>query len=118
MWIDSFGLDWNYVLINSKENVFYSGRASDNANLSDVARRHAGTKGADGTRFGNGDTLVQITKPQITSYAAARGVEQFGIMNSSTPLLGYRSTNVRAIKLQELAAVIEILKYICLKENL
>lgn len=99
VWIDSFGLDWNYVLINSKENVFYSGRASDNANLSDVARRHAGTKGADGTRFGNGDTLVQITKPQITSYAAARGVEQFGIMNSSTPLLGYRSTNVRGNKI-------------------
>ena len=99
VWIDSFGLDWNYVLINSKGNVFYSGRASDNANLSDVARRHAGTKGADGTRFGNGDTLVQITKPQITSYAAARGVEQFGIMNSSTPLLGYRSTNVRGNKI-------------------
>ena len=33
------------------------------------------------------------------SYAAARGVEQFGIMNSSTPLLGYRSTNVRGNKI-------------------
>ena len=31
--IDLYGLDWNYVLINSKGEVYYSGRASDNANI-------------------------------------------------------------------------------------
>ena len=97
-WIDILGLDWNYVLINSEEKVYYSGRASDNANLNDVARRHAGTKGSDGARFGEGDKLVRIT-PKETKKSTVRGIEQIGIENSSTPLLGYGSENVRGNKI-------------------
>ncbi|EGM98128.1 hypothetical protein HMPREF1018_04847, partial [Bacteroides fragilis] len=96
--IDLYGLDWNYVLINSKGEVYYSGRASDNANINDVARRHAGTKGTDGPRFGEGDTIVQITK-KGTDRLIVRGIEQVGIDNSSVSLLGYRSDNVRGNKI-------------------
>lgn len=92
------GLDWNYVLVNSEGNIYYSGRASDSANLNDVARRHAGTKGTDGVRFGKGDTIIRIT-PKGTQKPTVRGIEQIGIEDSSTPLLGYESNNVRGNKI-------------------
>ena len=97
-YVDIFGLDWNYVLVNSEGNIYYSGRASDSANLNDVARRHAGTKGTDGVRFGKGDTIIRIT-PKGTQKPTVRGIEQFGIEDSSTPLLGYESNSVRGNKI-------------------
>ena len=97
-YVDILGLDWNYVLVNSEGNIYYSGRASDSANLNDVARRHAGTKGTDGVRFGKGDTIIRIT-PKGTQKPTVRGIEQIGIEDSSTPLLGYESNNVRGNKI-------------------
>ncbi|WP_205981813.1 RHS repeat-associated core domain-containing protein, partial [Pseudomonas viridiflava] len=40
-WIDPLGLDWNYFLTDSTGDTYYHGRASDNASLSDVMRRHS-----------------------------------------------------------------------------
>lgn len=97
--IDLFGLDWNYVLVNSRGNVYYSGRASNNTDMMDVARRHSNTVGTDGARFGHGDKMVQITKPKLTTSSMARGVEQFGIDNSSVPLLGAGNSKVRGNKI-------------------
>ena len=94
--IDIFGLDWNYVLVNSKEETYYHGRASEQQKLQDVARRHAGTQGKDGVRFGEGDTLKRKT-PINTDYDIVRGIEQRGI--SENKLLGRRNENVRGNKI-------------------
>ena len=94
--IDIFGLDWNYVLVNSKEETYYHGRASEQQKLQDVARRHAGTQGKDGVRFGEGDTLKRKT-PINTDYDIVRGIEQRGI--SENKLLGRRNENARGNKI-------------------
>ena len=94
--IDIFGLDRNYVLVNSKEETYYHGRASEQQKLQDVARRHAGTQGKDGVRFGKGDTLKRKT-PINTDYDIVRGIEQRGI--SENKLLGRRNENVRGNKI-------------------
>ena len=52
--------------------------ASEQQKLQDVARRHAGTQGKDGVRFGEGDTLKRKT-PINTDYDIVRGIEQRGI---------------------------------------
>ena len=62
------------------------------------ARRHAGIKGTDGVRFGKGDTIIRIT-PKGTQKPTVRGIEQIGIEDSSTLLLGYESNNVRGNKI-------------------
>ena len=94
--IDILGLDRNYVLVNSKEETYYHGRASEQQKLQDVARRHAGTQGKDGVRFGEGDTLKRKT-PINTDYDIVRGIEQRGI--SENKLLGRRNENVRGNKI-------------------
>ena len=94
--IDIFGLDWNYVLVNSKEETYYHGRASEQQKLQDVERRHAGTQGKDGVRFGEGDTLKRKT-PINTDYDIVRGIEQRGI--SENKLLERRNENVRGNKI-------------------
>jgi RHS repeat-associated protein len=94
---DPLGLDWNYRLRSSEGNVYYHGRASDNETIIDVARRHSKTQGTvDGARFGEGDTLEQITKPK-TPYDTVRGVEQRGI--EENPLLGKQKEKVRGNKI-------------------
>lgn len=55
-------------------------------------------KGTDGVRFGKGDTIIRIT-PKGTQKPTVRGIEQIGIEDSSTPLLGYESNNVRGNKI-------------------
>jgi hypothetical protein len=66
--------------------------------MNDVARRHNKTIGTeDGTRFGNGDTLEQITKPK-TPYDTVRGIEQRGI--EENPLLGKQKEKVRGNKIK------------------
>lgn len=89
--VDPFGLDWNYRLVDNSGNVYYHGRASDNALMSDVARRHAGTKGADGNRFGPGDKLEVVT-PNGTDYDTVRGIEERGIQEKK--VLGRQNPNV------------------------
>ena len=94
--IDIFGLNWNYVLVNSKEETYYHGRASEQQKLQDVERRHEGTQGKDGVRFGEGDTLKRKT-PINTDYDIVRGIEQRGI--SENKLLRRRNENVRGNKI-------------------
>ena len=94
--IDIFGLDWNYVLVNSNGDIYYHGKASDQQKLQDVARRHAGNQGKDGARFGEGDTLKRKT-PINTDYDTVRGIEQRGI--SENKLLGRGNENVRGNKI-------------------
>lgn len=84
-WIDPYGLDWNYVLVNPQnataENpngVYYSGVAADNARPSAVEYRHGNNVGNDGdARFdpARGDRLVPVT-PAGTDHETARGLEQ------------------------------------------
>lgn len=93
---DPYGLDWNYVLKDASGKPYYHGRASDNASMADVGRRHAGTTGADGARFGPTDTLNRIT-PVGTDKDAVRGIEARGTGEGS--LLGYGSENVRGNKI-------------------
>ena len=93
---DPFGLDWNYVLVNAEGKPYYFGRASDNQTMQDVARRHANTKGSDGVRFGQGDTLQKKTDIG-TNYDAVRGIEQRGIAENN--LLGRGSDKVRGNKI-------------------
>jgi hypothetical protein len=95
-WIDPWGLDWNYVLVDSSGKVYYHGRASDSATLHDVGRRHAGTtsEAGDVVRFGKGDELIRITDPS-TDYEIVRGIEQRGIEQSGGPT-GRNSDNVRS----------------------
>ena len=76
--VDIFGLDWNYVLVNSSGEVYYHGRTADGQTMQDVARRHANTVGDDGARFGDGDTLFVKTPPK-TPRNTVRGIEQRGI---------------------------------------
>ncbi|WP_347986284.1 DUF6861 domain-containing protein [Methylomonas sp. AM2-LC] len=91
-WIDPFGLDWNYFLTNSDGKVYYHGRASDNATMQDVINRHANNIGSDGARFGEGDTITQVTA-YGTDYDLVRGIEQRGIEENN--LLGRGSDDVR-----------------------
>ena len=94
--IDIFGLDWNYVLVNSNGDIYYHGKAYDQQKLQDVARRHAGNQGKDGARFGEGDTLKRKT-PINTDYDTVRGIEQRGI--GENKLLGRGNENVRGNKI-------------------
>ena len=94
--IDSYGLDWNYVLIDANKNIYYHGRASDNQTMQDVARRHSNTHGTDGARFGEGDTLQRKTMVG-TDYDTVRGVEQRGI--SENTLIGKGNNKVRGNKI-------------------
>lgn len=75
--IDSYCLDWNYVLIDANKNIYYHGRASDNQTMQDVARRHSNTHGTD--------------------YDTVRGVEQRGI--SEKTLIGKGNNKVRGNKI-------------------
>ncbi|WP_193395391.1 RHS repeat-associated core domain-containing protein, partial [Pseudomonas syringae] len=90
-WIDPLGLDWNYFLSN-EDGAYYHGRASDKTSLSDVMRRHGKNEGADGVRFGTGDSISQIT-PRGTDYDVVRGIENAGVREK--PILGRGSANVR-----------------------
>jgi hypothetical protein len=94
--VDPWGLDWNYVLVNSSGKIYYHGRASDNATLQDVGKRHAGTTNevGDVARFGRGDELIRITDPG-TDYEIVRGIEQRGIEQSGGPT-GKNSDKVRS----------------------
>lgn len=59
---DPFGLDWTYILVDSKGKHYYTGHAGEDMSLKDVARRHNSTVGElDGARFGKGDTLMRKT---------------------------------------------------------
>ena len=86
IWIDSFGLDWNYVLTDINGNVYYHGKAADNETLEGVMDRHSKTTNVDGTegRLGRGDTITRTTDigtdPEIV-----RGIEQRGIEQSGGP---------------------------------
>jgi RHS repeat-associated protein len=90
--IDAFGLDWNYHLTDANGKVYYHGRASDSQSMADVARRHGNNVGADGARFGKGDTMNRVT-PVGTNANAVRGVEQRGV--AENPLLGRGSVDRR-----------------------
>lgn len=97
-WIDPLGLDWNYYLTNSSGDIYYHGRASDNASLDDVMRRHNNNVGADGNaRFGEGDSIHRTT-PVGTDYDIVRGVENSGIREKD--ILGRNSNNVRGNLIQ------------------
>jgi RHS repeat-associated protein len=80
---DPLGWDWNYVLRDSSGKVYYHGRASDNASISDVARRHGKTVGTDGKRFGVGDTIEQTT-PKGTLKETVQGIEGKGTKETGT----------------------------------
>ncbi|MEE5167405.1 RHS repeat-associated core domain-containing protein, partial [Pseudomonas alliivorans] len=100
-WIDPLGLDWNYFLTNSTGDTYYHGRASDNASLSDVMRRHSNNVGADKLpRFGEGDSITQVT-PKGTPYDTVRGIENAGIREK--PVLGRGSRSVRGNTIQGMA---------------
>ncbi|MEE5041684.1 RHS repeat-associated core domain-containing protein [Pseudomonas alliivorans] len=99
-WIDPLGLDWNYFLTDSNGDTYYHGRASDNASLSDVMRRHGNNVGADGARFGAGDSITQVT-PKGTDYNTVRGIENSGVREN--PILGRGSVNVRGNTIQGMA---------------
>ena len=94
--VDIFGLDWNYVLVNSSGEVYYHGRAADGQTMQDIARRHANTVGDDGARFGDGDTLFVKTPPK-TPRNTVRGIEQRGIEEKK--ILGKNNVNVRGNKI-------------------
>ena len=94
---DPLGLDWNYFLSDSNGNPYYHGRAADGQTMADVARRHSNTTGEDGPRFGQGDTLNQITAPG-TDPDAVRGIEQRGI--EVRPLLGRGSDQARGNRIR------------------
>ena len=94
--IDPFGLDWNYVLIDSNGNSYYHGRASENASMQDVANRHSKTTGTDGARFGEGDTMQRKTGVE-TDPEEVKGIEQRGIAEND--LLGRGSDKVRGNKI-------------------
>jgi RHS repeat-associated protein len=96
-WIDPLGLDWNYHLSNPSDGVYYHGRASDKASLSDVMRRHGKNKGVDGARFRAGDTITQVT-PKGTDIDTVRGIENAGVREK--PILGRGSPKVRGNTIQ------------------
>lgn len=76
-WIDPMGLDWNYVLVNDQDEVYYTGVASDNETHAGVKRRHGKHEGHDGEpRFDpEKDKFYQVTK-EGTDHETARGMEQ------------------------------------------
>lgn len=96
-WIDPHGLDWNYILTDSKGKAYYHGRASDNATLEDVMRRHGKTKGKDGYRFRYGDSINQVT-PHGTPKDVVRGIEDAGIRERKQ-VLGRKNPQVRGNKI-------------------
>ena len=83
-WIDPMGLDWNYVLAETKDGgetytPYYSGVSTQDPK--DVESRHSKTTGLDDQpRFNpdNGDILVPITPIDKTkdNHETARGLEQ------------------------------------------
>ncbi len=91
-WVDPLGLDWNYFLTDSTGEPYYHGRASDKTSLSDVMRRHGNNVGADGARFGPGDSISQVT-PKGTHIDTVRGIENAGIREKT--VLGRGNPNVR-----------------------
>ncbi|EOT1319592.1 RHS repeat-associated core domain-containing protein [Escherichia coli] len=93
-WIDPLGLDWNYHLTDSDGKVYYHGRASDNASMEDVARRHSNTTGADKARFGETDTMTRITEPG-TPKLTAQGVEGIAIGDNT---IGRRADNGNRVR--------------------
>ncbi|MDZ7531716.1 RHS repeat-associated core domain-containing protein, partial [Citrobacter farmeri] len=93
-WIDPLGLDWNYYLTDSNGDIYYHGRASDNASMEDVARRHSNTKGSDGARFGETDTMTRITEPG-TPKLTAQGVEGIAIGDDT---IGRRADNGNKVR--------------------
>ncbi|WP_325101000.1 RHS repeat-associated core domain-containing protein [Pseudomonas sp. S30] len=95
-WIDPHGLDWNYILTDREGKAYYHGRASDNATLEDVMRRHGKTTGSDGARFKYGDQINQVT-PHGTPKDVVRGIEDAGIRENT--LLGRKSPEVRGNKI-------------------
>jgi RHS repeat-associated protein len=103
IFIDPFGLDWNYQLRDpATGEVYYSGRASDKQTPADVQRRHAATRGSDGPRFRPGtDAFEQITPPG-TSRNVARGIEELGVMErgGDSALLGRNSPKARGNKIR------------------
>lgn len=82
-WIDPYGLDWNYRLVDSSGKVYYHGRASDNDTPAGVMSRHGRTTGSDGARMAKGDKLEVVT-PTKTPKDVTRGVEQGGIVDGKT----------------------------------
>ncbi|RMT63068.1 hypothetical protein ALP45_200040 [Pseudomonas coronafaciens pv. atropurpurea] len=96
-WIDPLGLDWNYFLSNQDDGVYYHGRASDKASLSDVMRRHGKNEGVDGARFRAGDSITQVT-PKGTDIDTVRGIENAGVREK--PVLGRGSPKVRGNTIQ------------------
>ena len=86
--IDPFGLDWNCVLVDQNGKTYYAGRASDKQSMADVGCRHGKNVGTDGARFGEGDTMRQVTAPG-SSPDMVRGIEQRGV--SENTLLGRKS---------------------------
>ena len=95
--IDPWGLDWNYRLVDANGDPYYYGRASDLDTPEGVARRHKATKGADGARFVPGSDSLEPITPRGTGPNAARGVEQLGVQsggpNGGSTAIGRRSTN-------------------------
>ncbi|HYO71060.1 MAG TPA: RHS repeat-associated core domain-containing protein [Archangium sp.] len=98
--VDPLGLDWNYVLIDANDKVYYVGRASDNQSLEDVKRRHNNTRGSDGRRFDPSikDRAVQITDPG-TPREVARGIEERMISNEKNGTnIGRRKDNGNRVR--------------------
>ncbi|WNG32067.1 hypothetical protein F0U62_45180 [Cystobacter fuscus] len=101
--IDPLGLDWNYVLEDANGNVYYTGRASDNATDADVKKRHSKTVGLNGKggperRFDKGDKLVRITPPGVSvSKKASRGIEDMVIQNKQLNI-GRRKDNGNRVR--------------------
>ena len=98
--VDLYGLDWNYILRDVLGNVYYHGRASDNATLADITRRHSNTIGSDGARFGPTD-VIERTTPVGTDPDIVRGIEQRGIQENE--LLGRGNENVRGNKINSIS---------------
>jgi RHS repeat-associated protein len=98
---DTLGLDWNYILTDANGDVYYTGRASDNQTMEDVAARHSKTQGSDGSRFQAGDSMHQIT-PNKTPKDTVRGVEEAG--TQERPLLGRGTKRARGNKIAGISA--------------
>ena len=77
---------------NNKEEVYYHGRAHDNAKIEDVMRRHSKNVGVDGARFGVGDSIHRTT-PIGTNYNTVRGIEHNGTQTDG--VLGRGTGKVR-----------------------
>jgi RHS repeat-associated protein len=97
--IDPFGLDWNYRLRDSNNQVYYVGRASDNDTPAGVSYRHSQTTGSDGARFVAGQDTFEVITPPGTSRNTARGVEQLGISpDGYDTAIGRRGTNGNRVR--------------------